>query len=273
MYTNLPIISAAGLFHSKDKFYDEKKYPEQAITRLRTVADYELELFTQDGGISHINGQSYPIKKGALLIAQPGDKRQSTLHFSALFVHFGTTDKAIQELIRSISGFHPGMNFAKLEPMFTDICETTLHFEPDSDILAAAKLISFLCTIKKDCVMNPNTAVVTARRSAISDAIEFMKQYYMEPLTVDNIAGHCCLSSSYFYKLFLDTVHTTPNNYLLTLRLSAAKSLLVTTTMPISDIAARCGFNSQAYFSDCFKRQMGMGPRQFRSSFVHPDGS
>ena len=119
--------------------------------------------------------------------------------------------------------------------------------------------------------MNHSKAMVTDRRSAISDAIEYMKQFYMEPLTVDQIAEHCCLSSSYFYKLFVDTVHTTPNQYLLSIRLSAAKTLLVTTALPISDIAVRCGFNSQAYFSDCFKRHVQMSPRQFRCSFGHPD--
>lgn len=273
MHTHLPIISSAGLFCSQDKFSDRKKYPEEAITRLRTVTDYELELFTQDGGVSHINGGSFPITKGSLLIAVPGDKRQSTLHFSALFLHFSTSDTAIQELLSSIRGFHADMGYAKYEPILSDICETVLSFEPDSDVLAAAKLISFLCEIKKDCLTNSTDALISDHRSVISSAIEYMKQSYMEPLTVDNIAAHCNLSSSYFYKCFLSTVHTTPNQYLLTLRLSAAKALLVTTAMPISEIAAKCGFNSQAYFSDCFRRHFAQSPSQFRSSYVHPDSS
>lgn len=271
MYTNLPIISAAGLFHSRDKFSDSKKYPDNATTRLRTVEDYELDLFTQDGGISHLNGASYPIKKGSLLIAQPGDKRQSTLHFTAHFIHFGTNDPAIRELIRSISGFHSSMDYDTFEPLLKEICETTVGFEPDSDLQAAAQLLLLLCRIKKNCLMNPAKAMITDRRSAVSAAIEYMKQFYMEPLTVHQIAEHCCLSSSYFYKLFLDTVHTTPNQYLLSIRLSAAKAQLVTTTMPISDIAVKCGFNSQAYFSDCFKRHVRMSPREFRCSFGHPE--
>lgn len=271
MYTSLPIISAAGLFRSQDKFSDIKKYPDNATTRLRTVVDYELELFAQDGGISHLNGVSYPIKKGSVLIAQPGDKRQSTLHFTAHFIHFGTNDEALRELLRSVSGFHTSMDYDKFQRFLTDICQTTLSFEPDSDLRAAAQLLLLLCSIKKDCLTHPMNAQVADRRSAISDAIEYMKQLYMEPLTVDQIAEHCCLSSSYFYKLFLDTVHTTPGQYLLSIRLSAAKAQLVTTTLPISEIAVKCGFNSQAYFSDCFKRHFGVSPREFRSSFGHPD--
>lgn len=272
MHTHLPIIASAGLFHSQDKFSDLQKYPQGATTRLRTVNDYEIELFTQDGGTTHINGKTYPIHKGDALIARPGDKRQSTLHFSALFVHFGTDDPAIQELLHTIGGFHTGLNYEKLEPLFTDICETALTFAPDSDILAAAKLLTLLCTIKKDCFMVPAATPADYHRSVISVAVEYMRRNYAEPLTVEQIAEHCSLSASYFYKLFLGTVHTTPYNYLLVLRLSAAKSLLVNTDLSVSEIAARCGFNSQAYFSDCFKKQTGLTPSRFRNSFSYPQG-
>lgn len=273
MYTNLPIISSAGVFQSEDKFSNPEKYPSNTITKLRTVIDYELELFTKDGGITHINGNSFPIKKGDLLIAQPGDKRQSTLHFTAIYVHFGTHDKAIQELIRSICGFHMNVGYDKLQSELSDICRTALSFEPDSDISAAAKLISFLCSIKKNCLKNPSTDIATTNHSVVSTAIEYMKQYYMEPITVQKIADYCCLSSSYFYKIFLATAHTTPNQYLIKIRLSAAKSLLVTTALPISEIATSCGFNSQAYFSDCFKRQYAITPKDFRNSFLYPDAN
>lgn len=273
MPTMLPIITGVGLFHSKDHFSNIPQYHENAITKLRTVADYELELFTKNGGLSHINGKSYPITKGSFLLAQPGDKRQSTLHFSARFVHFGTNDQRTKELLQTISGFHTGIDFDKYEPLLIDICETSLTFEPDSDILGATKLLSLLCNLKKDCLLNPVTSPTTDQQSAISEAIEYMRQSYMEPLSVDDISKHCSLSSSYFYKLFLNTAHTTPNNYLLNIRLSAAKTLLATTIMPISEVAEKCGFHSQAYFSDCFRRHFQISPRQFREMFRHPDGN
>lgn len=271
MDTNLPIILRAGLFQSKDMFSDPIKYPDNAVTKLRTATRYELEFFTKDGGISHLNGNSYPIKKGCLLIAQPGDKRQSTLHFSTVCVHFKTNDAALQRLIYSISGFHPIADYSKLLPLLNDICTTALTIEPDSDIFAAAKLISFLCEIKKELFKAPSAGKGRATYPVASMAIEYMKQHYMEPLTVQQMADYCCLSASHFHKLFLETVHTTPNNYLCQIRLAAAKTLLQTTSLPISEIAFKCGFNSQAYFSDCFKRHFAISPKEFRNSFVYPD--
>ena len=271
MNTDLPIISAAGHFNSRDKFSDPEKYHDNSVTRLRTVVEYELELFTQDGGISHINGSSYPIKKGDILLACPGDKRQSTLHFTALYLHFGTTDETIQNLIHSISGYHAGMGYENYAAALSDICDTALLFDVVSDMDATGKLISFLCELKRNILMHSWNDTGNSSHSIVTTAITYMKQHYTESLTVDDIAEHCCLSSSHFYRIFSDNTNTTPNTFLTRLRLSSAKTLLATTTMPISDISAKCGFNSQAYFSDCFKKQLGITPREFRSSFVYPD--
>ena len=271
MHTSLPIISAAGLFQSKDKFSDPVKHSDNTITKLRTVIDYELELFTMDGGVAHLNGENYLIKKGCLLIAQPGDRRQSTLHFSAIYVHFGTSDKAIQELIHTIAGFYSVSNFEKHSALLSKICETALRFEPDSDILASAKLIEFLCNIKKEHFRISSFDSKSYSLSAVSIGIDFMKQNYTEPLSVQQIAEHCCLSASHFHKLFVETVHTTPNNYLNQIRLAAAKTLLYSTSMSISEIAAKCGFHSQAYFSDCFKRYFSLTPKDFRNAYTYPD--
>lgn len=271
MPTHLPSIFTAGQFDSKVKFSDPIKYPDNSISRPRIVNCYEIELFPKDDGVLYLNEKSYTRKKGALLIARPGDKRQSTLHFHATFLHFGCNDPSVLELIHSISGFHSGLDYEKLFPALLDICNTALSFEPDSDIFAAAKLIAFLCEIKKSYLLSSSSTDHHSSLSVVSDAVEYMKQHYMHPLTINKIADYCCLSTSYFYKIFLEAAHTTPNNYLLQIRLAHAKTLLVKSTMPISVVAGDCGFNSQAYFSDCFKKQFGATPREFRNSFSYPD--
>ncbi len=271
MATNLPVIFSAGHFHSKDKFSEQMKYPDGSVTKLRTLKTYELELYSNSDGITYLNQVGYERKRGSLLISQPGDRRQSTLHFDAIFLHFECTDPGLQELIQSISGFHSDSDYNSLAPELLDICDIALSFAPNDDILASAKLIQFLCNIKKNYLPVIGEINDSANLSIVSNAIEYMKQFYMIPLTVDKIAESCGLSTSYFHRVFWGTVHTTPNNYLLEIRMSHAKSLLASSSMPISEVAIKCGFNSQAYFSDCFKRKFGITPRLFRKSFLYPD--
>ncbi|MBQ7841249.1 MAG: AraC family transcriptional regulator [Lachnospiraceae bacterium] len=270
MSVSLPLLSSAGIFDSHDKFSDPEKYPENSVSHLRTVIEYELELFILDGGISHLNGKSYPIHKGDMLIARPGDKRQSTLHFSSIFVHFGSLDEQLRALVDSTCGYHPDMGYEKYGPELSFLCQTLLSFEPYSDLDASARLVSFFCRLQKDLALQRRQTREPQTASVVSKAIDFMRENYAEPLTVQAIAQHCSLSSSHFYRIFLATVHTTPNAYLTTLRLSAAKSLLATTSLPLSVIASQCGFSSQSYFSDCFRKNFGVSPREFRNSYVYP---
>lgn len=268
MDTGLPIISAAGVFHSRDKFSDAGKYPQGVMTPLRTVVEYELELFLEDGGVSHLNGKSYPIHKGDILLAQPGDRRQSTLHFSALFLHFDAADPAIRQLLGAVSGFHAGGNLEKWEPLLREICREALRFDFDGDMAAASNLLQLLCLLNKESV-DRVAASVPGNRSVISTAIIYMRENCSQNLTVNDIAWHCGVSASYFYKLFLDTVHTTPNRYFLSLKLSAAKNLLATEALSVSEVADRCGFQSPSYFSYCFQKAFGISPRKFRNAFAY----
>ena len=55
-------------------------------TSPRIVETYELELFHQNTGVSHINGQAYPARRGMLLCAKPGDTRFSELPVKCSFI-------------------------------------------------------------------------------------------------------------------------------------------------------------------------------------------
>ncbi|MFL6074104.1 MAG: AraC family transcriptional regulator [Mycobacteriales bacterium] len=59
---------------------------------------------------------------------------------------------------------------------------------------------------------------------------------------------------------------TTPVGYVTALRLQRAAELLATTTLPAGQVAARCGFASQAYFTRLFTARHGLPPAAFRST-------
>jgi len=47
-------------------------------------------------------------------------------------------------------------------------------------------------------------------------------------------------------------------------RIENAESLLITTDMPLSEIAYRCGFEDYNYFSRIFKRYAGISAMRYR---------
>ena len=63
------------------------------------------------------------------------------------------------------------------------------------------------------------------------------------------------------------TIGTTPREYLLSLRVEAARRLLVTSDTSLAAIATDCGFTDQSHFTKRFQKVTGMTPHQYRDRF------
>ena len=72
------------------------------------------------------------------------------------------------------------------------------------------------------------------------------------------------MSVSWFIRNFKEYTGTTPTQYLLSLRISNAQSLLESTSCNVTEIAEIVGYNNPLYFSRLFKKQNGVSPSLFR---------
>ncbi|MBR5742720.1 MAG: helix-turn-helix transcriptional regulator, partial [Clostridia bacterium] len=55
-----------------------------------------------------------------------------------------------------------------------------------------------------------------------------------------------------------------PYAYLLAVRLERARELLLETSLPVSEVAYRTGFGSDAHFIAFFRKETGLSPLKFR---------
>jgi AraC-like DNA-binding protein len=58
----------------------------------------------------------------------------------------------------------------------------------------------------------------------------------------------------------------TPVEYLLHYRIQKSLSLLTHGNLTITDIAAACGFNGASYYTEVFRKIMGISPSAYRKS-------
>jgi AraC family transcriptional regulator len=75
-------------------------------------------------------------------------------------------------------------------------------------------------------------------------------------------------SSTHLLRSFRAATGMTPHQYLLELRVAKAESLLRDKGPRLIDIASRCGFASQAHFTQIFKTRRGLTPGQYRREFA-----
>lgn len=83
-------------------------------------------------------------------------------------------------------------------------------------------------------------------------------------LTRREIAAVSGVSTVVLGKLFRHHLQTTVNHYVVRLRMEEAKKLLVRTSLPITEIASKCGFAQANYFSRVFRQQTGTLPLAYR---------
>jgi AraC family transcriptional regulator len=82
---------------------------------------------------------------------------------------------------------------------------------------------------------------------------------------VEDLGAIVKLSPQRFSEQFRRATRTSPWRYVQSRRLEKARNLLMSTRLPLVEIAFRLGFASQSHFTNVFKRGMGMTPQAFRN--------
>jgi transcriptional regulator GlxA family with amidase domain len=97
------------------------------------------------------------------------------------------------------------------------------------------------------------------------DVIHLMESNIEIPLSLPAIADQCSLSLRQIERLFHKYRDVTPSQYYLSLRLLYAKQLLLNTNNSVIDISIATGFETQSYFTACYRKHFGSSPRNHRS--------
>ncbi|MBQ8357514.1 MAG: helix-turn-helix transcriptional regulator [Clostridia bacterium] len=100
----------------------------------------------------------------------------------------------------------------------------------------------------------------------IKKGIERMINEWNENNKIEYYARQCGVDKSYFYKLFKLWSGISPNQYRNTLRMTAAKDLLMHTNLSVCEIAHKIGFDDPYYFSRLFKKEIGLSPVHYRKT-------
>ncbi len=85
-------------------------------------------------------------------------------------------------------------------------------------------------------------------------------------VTLDSLAAVAGLSRYHLCRSFREATGLPPHAWLMRARLAAARRLLRTSEMPISDIAVACGFASPNQFATAFRKGLGVTPTAYRRS-------
>jgi AraC-like DNA-binding protein len=87
--------------------------------------------------------------------------------------------------------------------------------------------------------------------------------------SVDDLAALLHMSRSVLFKKMKAMTGMSPNEYIKSVRMEYAAQLIRRGEYTITEITYMVGINDPHYFSNCFKRQFGLSPTEYRKQTGH----
>lgn len=147
-----------------------------------------------------------------------------------------------------------------------DIC---LDFIPSGDRLAQYTLekpLNILIANISGLYLNLFREIRQRKREVYSElvqkAIIVINGNYSRTLSLSDIAEQIGTNSSYLSRIFHKETKMTCIEYINTVRIEHAKTLL-SQQLPIKEVARSCGYRDYGYFLETFKRIVGITPGEF----------
>jgi YesN/AraC family two-component response regulator len=107
-------------------------------------------------------------------------------------------------------------------------------------------------------------ALNPSNREPVREAMDYINNHLKNELSQKEVSDHVHLNPSYLSVLFKEHVKLTFSEYVTRRRIQRAKELLVSTKLPINDIAEESGYKTAKYFIKIFKELEGMTPSAYR---------
>ena len=95
----------------------------------------------------------------------------------------------------------------------------------------------------------------------------YIDAHFKENLSLDQLAALAHVNKYYLVHTFTREYGTSPINYLISRRIQESRRLLESTNHSLSQISHMLGFSSPSYFSQVFRKQMGVSPQEYRRDF------
>jgi signal transduction histidine kinase/AraC-like DNA-binding protein len=122
----------------------------------------------------------------------------------------------------------------------------------------------------KEIVVKPTDLVITSTdEKFLEKAIKTVEDNMSEPnYGIEEFSRDMAMSQSTLYRKLKALTDESTNNFMKSLRLNRAASLLSQNEISVSEIANMVGFDDPAYFSKSFKMKFGTSPSEYSKKFL-----
>jgi LacI family transcriptional regulator len=111
-----------------------------------------------------------------------------------------------------------------------------------------------------------STDLIAIPDHQVAAAVRFIRENACQRITVDDVLRAVPMSRTLLERKFRKYMGIAPYEEILRIKLRRANELLLSTDLPICEVAERTGFATAEYFSASFKQRFGFSPKGLRQS-------
>ena len=153
----------------------------------------------------------------------------------------------VANLMRAIVSVEPGCNLAA-------------KLSQKADIL---RLLSYYIS-KVECVAN-----LPFEDERVLSVVKYLTEHMSEDISIERLGEVFSMHPNYFIRFFKSKTGYTPHDYIISLRIEAAKRLLLEDTVTVQEVGYQLGFKNMHYFTRLFKQRTGLPPSQYQKLAIN----
>lgn len=213
--------------------------------------------------------KEYPLEAGCGFLITPKElvfyQADETDPWTYVWVGFSGQSAASYVQSIGLTMAHPIFRSENTEELYEAVKDMMEHntYGVSNDLRRNGQLSIFLSHIAKSMPVADKSETDKAN-IYVKKAVEFIQGNYCNPIKVTDIADYVCINRSYLYTLFRNSMDLSPQEFLMTYRITKAAELLQLTGLSIESIALSCGYQDPIVFTKAFRQIKELSPSAFR---------
>ena len=229
----------------------------------------ELAFLLEGRTCAVIDSQEYDMHAGDVLLAFPNQIHRFDSLEREKYVLLLVSPEMIPELLGQFTEALPASNLIQgaardpeLQDLIYQISDTYMQNAPFKETLLRGYLLVFFCKLLQKMELR-NTQ--RGDHHVLDSVLNYCTHYYDKNLSLDLLERELHVSKYYISHVMNTKLHIGFNDYVNSLRISAACKLLVKSDDSMTEICEKVGFNTLRTFNRAFLKQMGMTPSEYRA--------
>ncbi|MFA9377628.1 MAG: helix-turn-helix domain-containing protein [Lachnotalea sp.] len=232
------------------------------------AANYQLIYIAEGKARFQINGKKHILEKGNCVLYHPVDAQYYYYYLEdcpvIYWVHFSCKEE--NEFLRKTGWgkekiYYVGLHNSYIQ-LFDAIIQELQLKQPFFEKQLQFMMQELLLKMRRNQIREK-----TIFENYNKEVEEAIRIFHLEPerdFTIKEFTKERGLNYYRFIDTFTHYVGVSPRQYIISIRMTIAKDLLINSQFQILEVAQLTGYDNPLYFSRLFKKTLGMSPTEYR---------